>query len=527
DVYKRQLLQSGSRSGMLGVVLVGAMGGIAFGWRRVQRGISWRNVGVSVASVVVLAVCVIAPLFFSTAGEESSAAPLLRRLHGFYERLQSGSTSMIDRRELQWEQAIAMWRRYPITGVGVGAFAVELPNFRRTAYRDTPVDNAWNQYLQWLAELGLVGCGLWLWWIGAYIREVRKGDAGRGGREDRVALVTLGVFAVLLIFGAHLQAAEVACVVGVYGALVMVAGQSVPVSLRKLSAHDMLTLGCGVLLVWVSQWHYATRLLSYEAQESLRARPAGFGFYHVEDWQGQFSYQWAQRYAGREITVPEQARVMVLRLAAFDPDISEQRPKRVNVRVNGVLMDTLFLTDNNWNEYEVYVYQTPAGRAELSLECDRIWRPPHETPPRALGVALATEIWWRTELKRGAQGLSEWYEDTSCVPAVRYRWAGQRAAWMVAVPSNGVLSVRLRSPRRIPFYRDPVRVKMWFNNDFLGEITLPRDGKTWYEEAVIRSMALAEQRGVLSLEVNRTSRVRIPGSVRTRRVGVAVASGQE
>ncbi|MCX7847299.1 MAG: hypothetical protein N2595_04640, partial [bacterium] len=86
------LLQSGSRSGMLGVVLVGAMGGVAFAWRRAQRGISWRDVGVSVASVMVLAACVIAPLFFSTGGEESSAVPLLRRLHGFYERLQSGST---------------------------------------------------------------------------------------------------------------------------------------------------------------------------------------------------------------------------------------------------------------------------------------------------------------------------------------------------------------------------------------------------------------------------------------------------
>lgn len=524
------LMQSGSRSGLLGVVLgVAVFCGVA-AWRRAQNMRAIRRVIITLAAGGAgLVLCGIAAFVVLVGEGEGVETPVTRRLQGFYERVRSGtSISLVDRREVQWKQAWEMWRDYPVTGVGLGAFPIEVPNRYRQAQREAPVDNAWNQYLQWLAELGFVGFGLWLWWIGSYVRAARA-QVKRWRWEEWVAAATLLIFLLLCLFGAHLQAAEVACLAGVYAGMLLGGWETAGGESFEITKQDVATLACGVAIVVISQVHYATVLLSYDAQRERVALPTGFGFYHVEDWQGQFTYQWGQRYAGREITVPTQARVMVLRMAAFDPDISPARPKRVNVRVNGVLMDTLLITDNLWREYEVYVYNTPAGKAELSLECDRVWRPPHEVPPRSLGVALATEVKWQNELVREAQGLSEWFEDTMTTPPVRYRWTGKRAAMMATVGSNGMLKVRLRAPTRAPFYRDPVRVRLWFNNEQMSQLVLPRSADQWVEQVAVRNMVFAGQRGILSVEASRLSRVRIKGSVRPRYVGVAVAeiTGEE
>lgn len=516
--------QSGSRSGLLGVLVLGAVaGGFAVGGL-LQRGAAGRRICAAGAGVLMLVACLGAPVVFTPLAGEAQTTPLVRRLKAFVTRAQSGAgTSVVDRRERQWQQALHMAREYPLTGVGVGAFAIEVPNLNREAVTETPIDNAWNQYLQWLAEVGLVGLALWLWWIGAYARAVRARMSALRGREDALALVTLAVFAVLCMFGAHLQAAEVACGVAVLGALALAGARPVAQPPRALKASDIVTLGCAMGLVWISQAHYAVRLLSREVQQQRYALPTEFGLYHMEEWHGLFRYQWSQRYAGRAITIPDNERVMVLRLAAFDPDISSEQPKRVKVRVNGVLLDTLALTDNNWNEYEVYVYDIAAGMGELSLECDRVWRPPHETPPRALGVALATDIGWRAELRREGQGLSEWYEDSAQTPPVAYRWTEARAARMITVGTNGIIRLRVRTPVTVPFYQDAPRVSVRFNNVLLHEFTLPRSADEWRVETVMQDATRAGQRGILSVHVSRLSRVRMKGSVRRRRVGMALA----
>lgn len=516
--------QSGSRSGLVGTFVVGAVaGGLSMG-RLLRRGEAGRRLFAAGAGMVMVAVCLAASVVLAPLGEGTQTMPLVRRLQGFATRLQSGAgTSVVDRREVQWQQAVAMARRYPVTGVGVGAFAIELPNLHREAVTETPIDNAWNQYLQWLAELGIVGLGLWIWWIGAYVGAVGCGQARQRNRNDAVALLTLAVFAVLCMVGAHLQAAEVACGVAVLCGLALAGARPGGGVTRGVMRSDVVTLGCIVVLMCISQAHYAARLLARAEQQRRYGLPKEFGWYHTEDWYGQFTYQWAQRYAGRMVMVPERERVMVLRLAAFDPDISPEWPKRVNVRINGVLMDTLAVTDNRWNEYEVYVYDTATGAAELTLECDRVWRPPHETPPRALGVAVATEIGWRAELRREGQGLSEWYEDSAHTPAVAYRWTGARAARMMTVGTNGIIRLRVRTPVTVSFYRDAPRVIVRFNNAYVSEFALPRRADEWREETVMKDAGRAGQRGILSVHVSRLSRVRMKGSVRRRLVGMGLA----
>ena len=86
-----------------------------------------------------------AMLFFTAAPPTDSLSgnPVLQRLQRFREiRKYSPGTSLVDRRELQWQQAIAMWKDYPFAGIGLGAFPTELPNYNRDALIETPIDNA-------------------------------------------------------------------------------------------------------------------------------------------------------------------------------------------------------------------------------------------------------------------------------------------------------------------------------------------------------------------------------------------------
>lgn len=66
-----------------------------------------------------------------------------------------------------WKMALLMIKDYPLTGVGIGAYIIELPNYaeiNKSYYRTT--ESSENYFLQIGAELGVVGLffSLWIYW---------------------------------------------------------------------------------------------------------------------------------------------------------------------------------------------------------------------------------------------------------------------------------------------------------------------------------------------------------------------------
>jgi O-antigen ligase len=130
------------------------------------------------------------------------------------------SESTVFRREMGLA-AIRMAVDHPVFGVGEGAFKVESYGYIDPAYRSiVPRENAHNNYLQVLAELGSVGFLVFAWVVLA-----AAGPRARRGRPGSADAVVYGSLAGLLAFG-----------------LTCLAGH--PLLIFEVSTVFWLTLGC-------------------------------------------------------------------------------------------------------------------------------------------------------------------------------------------------------------------------------------------------------------------------------------------
>lgn len=97
-----------------------------------------------------------------------------------------------DTRTLIWGDTLRLIGAYPIFGCGMGAYGSALPPFKTVAPLLT-IDRAHNDYLQLLAELGIVGFAPLMFLVAViYARAVRRAMRLRRGPEAHLALATVG-----------------------------------------------------------------------------------------------------------------------------------------------------------------------------------------------------------------------------------------------------------------------------------------------------------------------------------------------
>jgi O-antigen ligase/tetratricopeptide (TPR) repeat protein len=126
--------------------------------RRLGRGALMRRAIVPVATVIVLSL-----LFIGPQGREQIDLRLQNTVYndsGFGGRLQlAGDT-------------LAMVRDYPLLGIGLGCWPELFPHYRRPPWSAVMYREAHNDYVQLLAETGVVGFGLVVWFIVAVVRRL-------------------------------------------------------------------------------------------------------------------------------------------------------------------------------------------------------------------------------------------------------------------------------------------------------------------------------------------------------------------
>ena len=176
----------------------------------------WAAMGAGVALFAVLLTARPAGESVGTAGDllKGAAQPVLRLLWGAESggRLRASGDPPSEKRAERsvairlgvWRNTLEMVRSAPLAGVGIGNFPINYPRFARSALTDETriderVESAHNDYVQLVAELGLIGAAL-LGWLAVMTTRALVAAWERSGDDDRsVCLATsLGLVGALV-----------------------------------------------------------------------------------------------------------------------------------------------------------------------------------------------------------------------------------------------------------------------------------------------------------------------------------------
>ncbi len=119
----------------------------------------------------------------------------------------SGEESFFTSRGWIWRDSWAMIKAHPIFGVGIGAFETAYPQYSHSDGA-LVVGQSHNDYLQVLADAGLIGGLLALWFIVLVFREIFRALKSRDALISAIALGSgAGIFAILVhsVFDFNLQ----------------------------------------------------------------------------------------------------------------------------------------------------------------------------------------------------------------------------------------------------------------------------------------------------------------------------------
>ena len=432
-----------------------------------------------------------------------SKNPAIARIARQFRRLDhEQGVTITDRRELQWKQAWRIWKEYPVGGVGLGAFPLEVVNYNREAGDETPMDNPWNQYLTWGAELGFVGIAVFAWFIFLLFKKAFESE------KDRKFLLLSSVllsFMVISFFGAHLNAPEAAAATALVLAVFISGlkeGNSEPLRFR--------TLLFSFFLLAVFNAAYAYGVFGKLGGEERRQRfdlPSDFGFYNKERWMGNaFTFRWSAPKGGMLIEVPETNRVIKLRIAAV-----REEPVTVTFWYDGEFLDTINLTDPSWREIKLNIFPWLKERSLLCFAVNKPWKPEGES--RNLGIAVATDYEFTDEFFRQAQGAIG-VEDTRFGRVVVIN---RGFSWQPSLPSTKA-RLDFEMPLAKPLEPKTQEYTLYLGRNVLHEFTLPFDGQSHTLEVDLPE----GDREALSLRAKKLLPYRIQNQKEVSKVGARV-----
>ncbi len=335
---------------------------------------------------------------------------LSERLTWSFSQLSKGENlaSVLTLRLNLWDAACLMVKDYPLTGVGLGGYIVELPNYLKL--KNLPsrkTDSAENYFLQIGAELGLIGFLAFLWLILEIVRQMKsRWRALRNDLHNQYVLIgtITGILAVFInyFFHSFIGGFEAKYLFWALLAILFASPETGPEPPAKKKRPTLLLSGWAILTILFISLHVWNSLhsLSVSSRAEKFGWPRDFGLYKLEKDSQNNPFRWTRKTAGWK--VEKSGPILVLPLRASHPDIAT-RPVGVKI----YLADQRFrkkdkvgeitLRHNDWVNFECSL----AGREEdhfyLVLETDRTWRPFQHwgvADSRSLAVALGRE-WFK------------------------------------------------------------------------------------------------------------------------------------
>jgi len=312
-----------------------------------------------------------------------------------------GIKSASNKRNFFWVRAFQMGRDYPLSGVGLGAFIVELPDYHWKYDRGfVQIDYAGNYYLQIFAELGIPGLILILIIFAFIVKKFYLYSRlnKKFGNSDRNYLILIGLFIsfittlVIFLFGSHINNIEIHITFWLITGLLIsyiyigtkeinngsneneagmnncdlagnyelntVSRKERQFSKRLIVVSFLNTLGI-IIIVSIFTFNFAVSafgLLSIFIKQDYFNWPGVWGANTAGLYLPEGYGKDSPRYTEADMTVclEKTASKITFALKAQNPDIQEN-PLYVKIYFDYKLVTTLKLTDKNWHQYKIKI----------------------------------------------------------------------------------------------------------------------------------------------------------------------------
>ncbi|MBC7334112.1 MAG: O-antigen ligase family protein [Actinobacteria bacterium] len=359
---------------------------------------------------------------------------------GVFKEISSGRSTL-------WSQGINMFKDYPISGVGLGAYIIELPNYYvKNGIDSNLIDYVGNYYLQILSELGIAGLTVVLFIFYLIIKKVFIYFRSRGfisgistiSRPYDSNWLIIGFFIsfismlVAQFFGAHTNFMEIQftfwLIIGLMLTTIKINEENY--SNRSNQSHEhgkghylsavdrcrekdrdlvfndkkacksltltdkvrftlseKISLVVIILIFTVSFFISSFTTLSINVKQNLYGWENKYGFYEWEKGNGT-EYRWTNIDASESIEKEGQA--MVLPVRAGNPDIYES-PLWVRVYVDNFLVRVFRVRDNLWHDVRIKLPYIDRKKVTLTISVSRSWVPEKwglSSDSRELGISV-------------------------------------------------------------------------------------------------------------------------------------------
>jgi len=310
---------------------------------------------------------------------------------------------LIGRGHESWPIAVAMMKEYPLTGVGIGGFIIEMSNYAKDKNVTIGIpESAENSTLQIGSELGLIGliAAAWVFWeiIKQILRLFKSKPSSSSDRNLIIGLIG-GILAFVLISFVHtfIWSYEIKYTFWLLVGLLFCftpqeTGNDKPRWLKRkeIVAGLILIIAFSAIHLWNS-----THSLSLESRTTKYGLNREFGLDKLEKTADGREFRWTREYGG--IPIKLEKSVLSLPVHASHPDI---RKKPVQVKFylvkdffkHKTFLKEITLSQNDWHDVALSVPPEDIGQeAILLLKIDRTWNPLKTKgvpDPRNLGVAV-------------------------------------------------------------------------------------------------------------------------------------------
>lgn len=408
------LPHAGSRTGFLGLVLgivfLAALGAKVFGRTPIKKLNGLKKPWVFIPALLLGAVCVVLSLM---ALKEGTLAKRFTKDIGLLSKA-GGEIEILQGRHLFWSASHHMIKDYPFSGIGIGAYTCELPNFykkygmvrilpfsyyQRAASHDIYIDSAGSFYLHVGSELGLIGLFFFVWIFYLILKRIflshfKKGQEPEPGYLN--AGISSGILAmfVIFLFGAHTLSFEIQMVFWMMAGLLFAISPSRKNDLRLRRLKGITVCLCIGIFAAFHAWN-SFHDLSLQKRTRIFGLPQEFGFYQSENMEGR-EFRWTAKKAG--LTVRIKKPFLVIPVLASHPDI-KKNPVKVNIFISENLLkekrllDEIVLKESSWQEFRFDLSRAVGGDVLFSFEVSRTWKPSEllgTSDSRDLGIAVGT-----------------------------------------------------------------------------------------------------------------------------------------